>query len=123
MAGGLGLSEFRRAMLEDRRIRRLVDYERMDQVFPGVDFEGGVCFFLWDRDNEGGCMVTTVCGDEVIGPVERKLNEYDIFVRDSRELRILISCLDPQDHPGCHTRNVHMGASAGVGPQMDRRSP
>ena len=89
MAGGLGLAEFRKTMLEDRRIRKLVDYERMDAVFPGVDFEGGVCFFLWDRDNEGDCAVTTVCGDETIGPVERKLNEYDIFVRDSRELKIL----------------------------------
>jgi site-specific DNA-methyltransferase (adenine-specific) len=89
MAGGLGLAEFRRTMLEDRRIRKLVDYERMDAVFPGVDFEGGVCFFLWDRDNEGDCAVTTVCGEETIGPVERKLNEYDIFVRDSRELKIL----------------------------------
>jgi site-specific DNA-methyltransferase (adenine-specific) len=76
-------------MLEDRRIRKLVDFERMDAVFPGVDFEGGVCFFLWDRDDEGDCAVTTVCGDETIGPVERKLNEYDIFVRDSRALKIL----------------------------------
>jgi site-specific DNA-methyltransferase (adenine-specific) len=61
----------------------------VDQVFPGVDFEGGVCFFLWDRDNAGDCAVTTVCGDEVIGPVERKLSEDDIFVRDSRALKIL----------------------------------
>jgi site-specific DNA-methyltransferase (adenine-specific) len=89
MAGGLGLSEFRRAMLEDRRMRKLVDYERMDQVFPGVDFEGGVCFFLWDRDNEGPCAVTTVCGDETIGPVERDLREHDVFVRDIRALKIL----------------------------------
>lgn len=89
MAGGLGLSEFRRTMLEDRRIRKLVDYERMDDVFPGVDFEGGVCFFLWDRDNEGDCAVTTISGDESIGPVARDLNDYDIFVRDSRGLKIL----------------------------------
>ena len=89
MAGGLGLSEFRRTMLEDRRIRKLVDYERMDEVFPGVDFEGGVCFFLWDRDNEGDCAVTTISGDEAIGPVARDLSEYDIFVRDSRGLKIL----------------------------------
>ena len=89
MASGLGLSEFRRTMLEDRRIRKLVDYERMDDVFPGVDFEGGVCFFLWDRDNEGDCDVTTISGDEVTGPVPRDLNEYDILVRDSRGLKIL----------------------------------
>jgi site-specific DNA-methyltransferase (adenine-specific) len=89
MASGLGLSEFRRTMLEDRRIRKLVDYERMDAVFPGVDFEGGVCFFLWDRDNEGDCDVTTISGDEVVGPVPRKLSEFDVFVRDIRALKIL----------------------------------
>jgi site-specific DNA-methyltransferase (adenine-specific) len=89
MASGLGLSEFRSSMLADRRLRKLVDYERMDEVFPGVDFEGGVCFFLWDRDNEGDCAVTTISGDEVNEPVARNLNEYDILVRDSRALKIL----------------------------------
>src|SRR5215218_2508838 len=89
MATGLGLSEFRRTMLEDRRIRKRVDNERMDEVFPGVDFEGGVCYFLWDRDNEGDCDVTTISGDDVNGPVARNLNEYDIFVRDSGALNIL----------------------------------
>ncbi|HEU4833150.1 MAG TPA: Eco57I restriction-modification methylase domain-containing protein [Pyrinomonadaceae bacterium] len=94
MATGLGLSDFRRTMLEDRRIRKLVDYERMDEVFPGVDFEGGVCYFLWDRDNEGDCDVTTISGDDVNGPVARNLNEYDVFVRDSRALNILHKVLN-----------------------------
>jgi site-specific DNA-methyltransferase (adenine-specific) len=89
MAGGLGLSDFRRSMLEDRRMRKLVDYERMDQVFPGVDFEGGVSFFLWERDHNGPCEVTTVFGDETIGPVERNLSEHDVLVRDIRALKIL----------------------------------
>ncbi len=34
MASGLGLSEFRKTMLEDRHIRKLTDYERMNLVFP-----------------------------------------------------------------------------------------
>ncbi|MBC7366249.1 MAG: Eco57I restriction-modification methylase domain-containing protein [Undibacterium sp.] len=89
MASGLGLSDFRRAMLEDRHVRKLVDYERMDTVFPGVDFEGGICYFLWDRDHTGKCEVTTVTGEETIGPMARDLNEYDILVRDSRGLNIL----------------------------------
>jgi site-specific DNA-methyltransferase (adenine-specific) len=89
MASGLGLSDFRKAMLEDRRIRKLMDYERMDLVFPGVDFEGGICYFLWDRDNAGTCEVTAVTGEETIGPMARDLNEYDILVRDSRGLNIL----------------------------------
>jgi site-specific DNA-methyltransferase (adenine-specific) len=89
MAGGLGLSDFRESMLNDRRIRKLVDYEQMSQVFPGVDFEGGVCYFLWDRDNEGPCAVTTISGDEIVGPVDRDLSEHDVFVRDVRALKIL----------------------------------
>ena len=97
MAGGLGLSDFRREMLEDRHIRTLMDYERMGEVFPGVDFEGGVCFFLWDRDNEGDCAVTTISGDDLVGPVERKLNEYDIFVRDIRGVKILRKVLKAKE--------------------------
>src|SRR5260370_29928516 len=54
MAGGLGLSEFRRAMLEDRHIRKLVDYPAAREIFPGVELKGGVCYFLWVRDSEGG---------------------------------------------------------------------
>jgi site-specific DNA-methyltransferase (adenine-specific) len=99
MASGLGLSEFRRSMLGDRRIRKLVDYGRMDAVFPGVDFEGGVCFFLWDRDNEGDCAVTTISDDDAIGPVARDLNEFDIFVRDSRALKILRKVMSAGETP------------------------
>jgi site-specific DNA-methyltransferase (adenine-specific) len=97
MAGGLGLSEFRRTMLEDRRIRKLVDYERMDAVFPGVDFEGGICYFLWDRDDEGDCDVTTISGDNASAPVARNLSEFDVFVRDVRALRILKKILSVKE--------------------------
>ena len=89
MASGLGLSEFRRTMLEDRRIRKLIDYPVASEVFPGVEVKGGVCYFLWERDKEGDCAVTTIRGDEVVGPVSRNLGEYDVFIRDSRSLDIL----------------------------------
>jgi len=89
MASGLGLSDFRRTMLSDRHIRKLVDYPVASEVFPGVEIKGGVCYFLWERDSEGDCAVTTVRGDEVFGPINRNLDEYDVFVRDSRALEIL----------------------------------
>ena len=38
MASGLGLSEFRRTMLEDRRMRKLVDYPIGSELFPGRGF-------------------------------------------------------------------------------------
>lgn len=56
-AGGKGLDGFRDEMLHDTRIRTLVDYFDSAEVFPGVDISGGICYFLWDRDNKGECKV------------------------------------------------------------------
>lgn len=89
MAAGLGLNEFRQAMLGDRRIRALVDYPAASDVFPGVEVKAGVCYFLWDAQHGGDCTVTTIRGADVIGPTERNLGEYDVFVRDSRAVSIL----------------------------------
>ena len=97
MASGLGLSEFRRTMLADRRIRKLLDYPVASEVFPGVEVKGGVCYFLWERDSEGDCSVTTVRGNEIVGPQERDMREFDVFVRDSRALQILRKVLKKKE--------------------------
>jgi site-specific DNA-methyltransferase (adenine-specific) len=89
MAGGLGLSDFRKSMLNDRRLRKLTDMFVSKDIFPGVEIKGGVCYFLWQNEYKGECDVTTIRGEEVLGPFSRKLNEYDIFVREPRALKIL----------------------------------
>jgi len=94
MASGLGLSEFRHTMLGDRRMRELVDYPAANDVFPGVEVKAGVCYFLWDSSHGGDCKVTTIRGPEVVGPIQRKLGEYDVFVRDARAVSILHKVLD-----------------------------
>lgn len=89
MAGGLGLSEFRDQMLQDRGIRQLVDYPNAREVFPGVEIKGGVSYFHWQGDHSGTCLSTVVRGDEKVGPHERDLSEFDVYVRDQRALSIL----------------------------------
>jgi site-specific DNA-methyltransferase (adenine-specific) len=89
MAGGRGMDEFRAAMLGDRHVRTLVDYPNSAQVFPGVDLYSGVCYFLWDSEHNGNCAVTLIRDDDVIGPTNRKLDEYDVFIRDVRAAAIL----------------------------------
>ncbi len=89
MAAGLGLSSFRAAMLGDARIRKLVDYPDSSEVFPGVKLMGGACYFLWERDNPGLCETTLVRGGEAVSTAERRLDEFDILVRDSRALKVL----------------------------------
>ncbi|MBX7062414.1 MAG: Eco57I restriction-modification methylase domain-containing protein [Pyrinomonadaceae bacterium] len=87
-SGGKGLDEFRMEMLKDRRIRNLTDYADSRECFPGVDIAGGVCFFLWNRDQEGICRVTTVRkSDQDVS--ERYLNEFDSFIRDNLALKII----------------------------------
>lgn len=89
LAGGRGLDEFRKVMLGNRHMRRLVDYPAASDVFPGVEIKAGVCYFLWDAVYEGDCEVTTIRGNEVLGPILRNLGEYDVFVRDARAVSIL----------------------------------
>lgn len=87
-SGGKGLDSFRAAMLSDRHIRQLVDYENFRDVFPGVDLAGGACYFLWDRDNEGDCAVTNFNGGNSDTAI-RGLNEFEIFIRSNRALNII----------------------------------
>lgn len=86
--GGKGLDDFRREMLNDTHIRVLVDYENASDCFPGVDIAGGVCYFLWDRDNPGLCDVVNVRNNETMHSV-RALNEFDTFIRHDQAASIV----------------------------------
>jgi site-specific DNA-methyltransferase (adenine-specific) len=89
LAGGRDMGSFRQRMFTDGHIREFVDYTKMNTAFPGVDFEGGVGYFLWDRETSGPCSYTLFLGDEQLPTVERNLDDHDIFVRDTRSLKIL----------------------------------
>jgi hypothetical protein len=85
------LDEFRESMLSDDRLRSIDDFLSAVDVFPGVGLKGGVCYFLWDRDNPGTCRVTTHFKDEPPSTVSRRLLEegVDVFIRFNDGLSIL----------------------------------
>jgi len=87
-AGGKGLDSFRMNMLNDKRIRILVDYVDASEVFPGVDIAGGVCYFLRERDNEGLCTVRNN-HKGVVQETVRSLNEFETFIRNGNALSII----------------------------------
>ena len=97
MASGLGLSDFRRSMLLDKRICALTDYTVAREVFPSVEVMGGICYFLWDRDHVGDAEVTSVRSGVKIGPHLRNLDEYDVLVRDHRAVQILRKVLSHKE--------------------------
>lgn len=95
-AGGKGLDEFRGAMLGDDRVRSIDDYLTASDVFPGVGLKGGVCYFLWHRDNRGPCEVTTHFKDWEDSTATRALLEEgaDVFIRFNAGLSILKKVMD-----------------------------
>jgi site-specific DNA-methyltransferase (adenine-specific) len=78
-------------MLNDDRLRSIDDYLTASDVFPGVGLKGGVCYFLWDRDNPGQCSVTTHFKDWPVSTASRQLLEQgvDVFIRFNEGLSIL----------------------------------
>lgn len=99
MAGGRGLGEFRAGFLGDRRVRTLVDYENAKDVFPSVGIGGGICYFLWDRDNPGLCECIYHRNGQVSGPHLRVLDEFDVLVRDQRAVDILHKVVAAGEQP------------------------
>lgn len=87
-AGGKGLDEFRENMLSDNKISYLVDYFDATDCFPGIDISGGVCYFLWNRDKAGKCIVSNVLNGKTI-VANRYLKTHNSFVRFNQATSIL----------------------------------
>jgi hypothetical protein len=82
--GGKGLDEYRERMIADRHIRKIVDFPRSMETFPGVEIKGGVSYFLWTRDSEGDCEFTTVVGGEIQSQSVRDLRDgKGVVIRDN----------------------------------------
>lgn len=80
MVGGMGLKDYRKRMLSDKRVRLIQDFPGAFDVFPTVKIESGVSYFLWDKDYTNGCE---------FNGIPRDLGEFDVVVRDNTSAQIL----------------------------------
>lgn len=53
MKGGKGLQEFRAKMIKDKHISYIYDYENAQECFSGIHIDGGVNYFLWEKEYNG----------------------------------------------------------------------
>ena len=90
--GGRGLDLFRQNMIEDTRIEILHDYVDARSVFSNVEIKGGICYFLWNKEWDKECKITTHVLDLLKPLISFRFlkNEKDslIFIRDPRILKI-----------------------------------
>ena len=91
MVGGRGLQNFREKMMTDNRIRVIHDYESASACFNGIHIDGGVSYFLWEREYDGKVEFYYHSKDGIVKRNYMKLkNEYfDYVVRDGRILSVL----------------------------------
>lgn len=85
MVGGKGLDKHRERMMNDRRMKVIVDDMSSNGVFHSVDIAGGVNYFLWEKSYNGPCN---------FNGIERNLNQFDIIVRENESVSILTRVLD-----------------------------
>lgn len=87
-AGGKGLDDFRGVMLNDNHIKTIIDFPNPKDCFPGLNISGGVCYFVRDSHYSGDCTFCNMIGGREIVS-QRKLNEFDVFVRYNEALSII----------------------------------
>ena len=83
-AGGMGLDQ----MMNDKHLSKITDFTNSKDCFPGISVSGGVCYFLWERDNTQNCEFTNITND-VKDTMTRPLNEFATLVRYNKAVSIL----------------------------------
>lgn len=92
MQAGKGLDNFRKNMMDDLRISYLVDFADDSECFPAsVHVDGGVCYFLWNRDYKGQMHHVFHSNRHEVIETNRFLRSplSDVVIRDYRQISIL----------------------------------
>ena len=82
------MDEFRKEMLTEKHIRKIVDYPDASECFPGINLNGGASYFLWDKAYIGDCIFTSINKGKESTSV-RDLAEFDIFIRYNEAVSII----------------------------------
>ncbi len=78
-------------MLNSNKIKILHDYINSSNCFPGVDIEGGICYFLWEKNFQGECEYKLHKNDMFIEEYKGYLNANNvgIVIRDTNAISII----------------------------------
>lgn len=96
-SGGKGLDDFRKMMLSNKNIRKLHDFMNSSECFKNASIEGGVCYFLYDKNTIGECEYVLHQADGSIIRSKRYLQQnekIDVLIRDEKQLKILNKVLN-----------------------------
>ena len=95
------LGDFRKHMLENHGIQKMVVHSDFRDLFPSVNIKGGLCYYLYNARYSGDCSYKLVQSGQELTTM-RRLDEYDILIQNSR-LADLVKKISEQVEPGTGT--------------------
>lgn len=94
-AGGKGLDKYRDEMINDRRIKTIVNFMNGKECFPSAS-TGSISYFLWDSKYNGDCYFGTIHnGNRDF--CYRKLNEFEVLVGNNIAISIIHKVLNQNE--------------------------
>ena len=91
-AGGKGLDKYRDEMINDRRIKTIVNFTNGKECFPSAS-TGSISYFLWDSKYNGDCYFGTIHNGNR-NFCYRKLNEFEVLVGNNIAISIIHKILN-----------------------------
>lgn len=87
--GGQGLGNFTSEMLNNRHIKQITFYPNSKDIFPDNSIAGGIVYYTELRNIEFDTVKYRVISNGIEDTVSRKLNSYDVFIKDNIAIGIL----------------------------------
>lgn len=75
------LGPFRKYMLTNKQLQKMVAYTDSSDLFPTVEIKGGICYYLINKGYSGNCEYTLVKEGQR-ETISRDLGELEILIRD-----------------------------------------
>lgn len=92
------LGSFRRFMLTNRSLQKLVTYTDSSMLFSTVEIKGGICYYLLNSKYSGDCSYTIIKGN-TSQTMDRDLSHFEILIRDPM-LSSIVETVMPQTRKG-----------------------
>lgn len=82
------MDRFREMMMKDKRVIFLYDFANAKDCFPQNSISGGVCYFLWSKNNPGHCDFISNYGGKEYRMI-RDLDEFPTLVRYNEAVYVI----------------------------------
>lgn len=82
------VGNFRQTMLTSNHTSRLIAFSNAKDLFPDAEIKGGCCYFIYSPSYNGDCEYSLNRDGKVFSN-NRKLGEFDIFIREPKLAEIV----------------------------------